>query len=499
MGEIKQVFTSDISKLENDLAKLQANYLKLKEEMGSTTRAGREGGQEVVSAARAGIQALAGQMASLLSVKGGVDALNSAYREYHENVKKAAEQQERLNKAQVAGQAKAGLLREGPAVEEALKQVRAGGATREQAQAALFGVGEAAPGLDMARRTAIAASVARLAPAGSTEDLQQLAQMAGRVAEVMPERSATQVASVTETLRSKLGASRAGELLSPGFMGGVKALVASGAAGPEEALALAAQAILKDMPAGVVQQLFAKVGEDYIPERLPHGVRPTQQQRLKREFGLATPQQRLGMMFERGDIRAAVAGERLGGRLSMLSADEVSAGLGDIQAALGRDVVAEELAGMRETATGRQVLEEQREALKADVSAERKAPAGLGWKGFDEAVAEKLKDASTAGGWYQRNIHVPGVKATAAIDEFLTSTGFGRWFFGREKQIQYTPEEVMGRMGMFSPQDIQKFRAEQAEITGQGAVVEAVDALGNKILTNQATNAAAAGAANQRE
>jgi exonuclease VII small subunit len=494
MGEIKQTFTSDISDLENKLAKLQSEQLKLKDKMRETAREGKRGHDEFNESLRGSIAPLTGLVTKYASLGAGVAALNQAYAEYHERVKASAEAQERLNQAQIAGQTKAGLLQQGPAVDAALNAIIRQGATREQAQAALFGVGEGGANLTLPRRKDIAESVARLAPMGSTEDLKSVAQIAGRVAEFLPDKSPTEITSLVETMRTRVGAARAEQLTSRQFMGGVRALAESGAATPEEALGLATTAMMKDVSPQLLERVFSKVAAPMsAPKRHP-GRAPTPKEIAEERFASASKAERLNLLLSDEDVQEAVAGERLAGRLGRLAPGDIAAETARLTAAEGRDVIGDELSALGQTKAGRRVLHAQGLASERDVRSAGRADEGLAWQDLDALVERKLADsgASTMG-YYMRKTDIGLSHGAAMFNEWATQGKFGQWLFGVDEQMKYTPEAVMkqsasvaGPRAMFSDEDIKSFSEQQKE-------------LNSTLKTNQATNAAVVAQGNHNE
>lgn len=368
MAEVRTVFTSDDAELQKTLEKMHKEMGKLQDknrQLAAESRSGSRSAQDGVEGLAASVGRLAhgggfveilknfeeiarkareaGQeggkgaekmdlnwknlkttMGGLLVGAGGLAGLaaglHAFYEQWQRDLDQTHEKVSKLNDATAKQIAASGRVASGPQVEQFLKSLT--GATREQGLEALTAVQGAAPEQTLSRQFAIADQVTRLAPMGF--DLKEMGALTGKLAELMPEKTATELANLATVLKQQTGAS-SGQLQSNEFLLGVQQLVKSGAVkSTEEGLALGAQAVSQNISPGVLTQIAAAVGQQ-VEKRED---KPTEASKARDEL-VAKISQRIGAS---GDL---TGGQQIEGWLKGLSGSTREQGLQALEAVQG--------------------------------------------------------------------------------------------------------------------------------------------------------------------
>lgn len=303
MSEVRTVFTSDDAEVHKTLVKMQQEMTKLQDknrQLASESRAGSRSAQDGIDSLAASVGRLVhssgftellknfedigqkakevsesgakggdrlslswknvgGAMSGLLVGAGGFAGLATAghalYESWQRDLDATIAKVAKLNDATAKQIPSGGKTAQGPEVEAFLKTLK--GATREQGLEALTAVQGAAPEQSLARQMAMTEQVTRLAPMGF--DLKEMGALTGKLAELMPDKTATELANLATTLKQQTGASSM-QLQSNEFMLGVQQLVKTGAVKTtEEGLALGAQMVSQNISPGALTQISAAV------------------------------------------------------------------------------------------------------------------------------------------------------------------------------------------------------------------------------------------------
>lgn len=368
MAEVRTVFTSDDAELQKTLEKMHKEMGKLQDknrQLAAESRSGSRSAQEGVDGLAASIgraahasgfidllknfeeaakkardlgesgakggeklvmswKAVGGAMSGLLVGAGGFAGLATAahalYEGWQRDLDATLAKVVKLSDASAKQIGVSGKVASGPQVEQFLKSLT--GATREQGLEALTAVQGAAPEQTLSRQFAIADQVTRLAPMGF--DLKEMGALTGKLAELMPEKTATELANLATVLKQQTGAS-SGQLQSNEFLLGVQQLVKSGAVkSTEEGLALGAQAVSQNISPGVLTQIAAAVGQQ-VEKRED---KPTEASKARDEL-VTKISQRIGAS---GDL---TGGQQIEGWLKGLSGSTREQGLQALEAVQG--------------------------------------------------------------------------------------------------------------------------------------------------------------------
>jgi hypothetical protein len=408
------------------------------------------------------------------------------YHDWEERINKVAEANAKLAKGQNAMLANAGNLASGPQFEAWQKQMVTSGFTREQAQKAFTGAGAGAPTLGFAGQAAIAAEAMRAAPTG--KDIGAHAELAGRLSMAMPKASPRQLSNIVQYLQTTLGARKSGELLSEGFLGGVRALGDTGAATPEQAIGMGAAASLAEMPTGIVERLAAKVNAP-MEHKGRRGARLTEDEVIHNRFADASGPERLKMLLTDPEVQRSVLGERLAGRFPRLTDAAIQAQAAGVLGAEGGDLVGAQLTGLESTSAGRQAIWEQGEASKTDQLAMDKLERARSYTNAKDFVQRTIDQRASKEKW-------SGVRRWIAQKDFELST-FGEWV----GNSQVTGQDIIKNAGIsLNEGNVNEFSAGQEYIDkGSGTLLDEIKGLRGDINTNQSTNAAAAARTNGKE
>jgi len=304
LPDVKQTFTADISDLERKMATLQANYLKLKETLAQVRSESKKGADEFTKWGNAQLGTIKSMALGYASVGAAVGLVTSAMGQWREKMDAAADKSKNMVTTLVEGLEKAGaLMKLGAAGDWVEKIVKTKTATEPQAIAAFLGAGAGAPGTGTATQQAIAQQALRSARSLGPEAIGSRAELIGRITSLL-EKTPEQAGGLAAVMTSVEG-DDAKEMLSRGFLGGVRALAKSGAATPEEAIAIGMTAIQEKMSPRIIESLAAKVASGGKAPHIARGHRPTEEQRAEIEFARMTPAERLQTLLANPDRMGA--------------------------------------------------------------------------------------------------------------------------------------------------------------------------------------------------
>ena len=321
MAKFKQTFTGNANKLlgeyqklEQQNAKLLTQQQKLTEQSRRAEGAARKFGDTSGSAATRAVSGMQNVALQAVSAQGAVKLVTGAYKEWIREIKKLGDEHTRTSKSVVRDLAETGDLLRGEEVTQALRATPF--ATFEQGRAAFAGVSGGAPAESLERRLKLARAVST--QAATEVDLSKLGELVGELSQIFPKKSAGDVVDIGVNLRSQAGR-EIEKVGGPSLIRAVKALAASGAATPTEALGLGLTALKDanlrpDVLVTAASQIAAQ--RDLIAPR--SGRELTDAELAKNRFTLASPRERLGLLQDDAVVRQSVLGVDQGSRFALI-------------------------------------------------------------------------------------------------------------------------------------------------------------------------------------
>jgi uncharacterized protein YdhG (YjbR/CyaY superfamily) len=496
-GIVNQTFTANITDLENKMAQAERVQMRLVETIKKIKEESKEGHSQILHGLQEQGNELIGMVTKYASVGVAIEAVVGAYEHWEERLKKIAEANDKVEESLVRSLAKAGIMARGKEVEHWEEKNIAKGFTRPESQAALFGAAAGAPGLGFEKQMAIADQTVQAAPLMPPEELQKFSETVGRMQVFMPDKKSDEVKNIVMKLRTRLGATKADELTSRQFVSGARGLVESGAATPEEALALGEIALKSELSPQFLEQIASKVIA--APEPTAKRGHRTAAEEAKVKFHDAGKKERLQMLLENPEMQEAIMGSRLQGRAARIRMSDIQEETKTLEAAGKVDMTSEQVAGLSDFEAGRETLRARGHEVQAEKIRLKK---DLQAKQFDEMekfAAEKFAERDMDP--VEREIaekNISLAKFEASINKTLTNNRFGSWLFG--EKYEYTPQEILRQSKEFSEPEIQEFNSrlpamESSKETTPAAENKSEDhsvlkSIHTDILTNQATNAA---------
>jgi hypothetical protein len=363
-GIVNQTFTANITDLENKMAQAERTITRLTEAQRKTKQeslAGHDAFKHILSEQNS---ELIGLVSRYASVGFAIESVIKAYEKYEERLKKIEEANEKIDQSLARSLAKSNLLANAPAIEEWAKKNIGRGYTREQSQAAIMGAAAGAPAAGFEKQMGIAEATLPAAPLMATGDLQNLAETVGRVSNFLPGKSSQEITNLVESLETRLGSEKGKAISDRAAIGGMRALVESGAASAEQAMALQSIALQSELPSSFVEQIAGKIlAPADAPKKRGH---LTESDVSKRKFEEAAPAERLKMILEDPQIQEAELGRRLMGRVKRIPMADVDVEAGELLKAMKTDVLGEKLGQLQMFEGGKRGLAEQGHAVEAE-------------------------------------------------------------------------------------------------------------------------------------
>jgi hypothetical protein len=310
---------------------------------------------------QAGDSWLKGQAGDLHSMAAGwvsvgalVGIATTAYQNLRRETEALGQAHQKLAKDITKALNQAGLLAQGAKVEAALSSIR--GATKEQATQAFSGITAGAPGLGLDRQLQLAREIAPQAPTGA--DLHRLGNTAAKFANIMPGKSANDVADLTVAMRQRLGEDfeRVG---GDEFEASMGKLIAAGMS-PEQAAAIGLAGVEANLPAKAIN----KVSESLYGSDTHVGPRKTKEDRLKGDFYKLNAQERFAKLASDKGTAEAVLGA--GGAINMSLIGDTKAQQAYLQQAQTGDLASQQLKQLGGFQSGRETLREQETSVMSD-------------------------------------------------------------------------------------------------------------------------------------
>ncbi|MBK8916458.1 MAG: hypothetical protein IPM64_17975 [Phycisphaerales bacterium] len=248
-SQVKLKFFADAEAAEKAIVQLEKKYTDLENKVKQVGRRTKEsfdeGGLTLGKLAAAFGPAVAG----LLSIETAVQAVSHAYRIWKDDIQQAADEHQKFVRQLMTSLALTGDLASGKQVKAALQNVP--GVLEGQAAAAFGGVRGAAPTMPLGRVLEITQAISALGPVlapldaqgklTDTTKLSALGDVAGTLAQIMPQTSAGDIGDLSLAVQGAAG-DRVGQLRSAGFEKALRSMTEAGIS-PERALATAVNAL----------------------------------------------------------------------------------------------------------------------------------------------------------------------------------------------------------------------------------------------------------------
>lgn len=388
MAEARLDFNGDAKGAQAAFDKLTKALADTREQVRKLNEMSRKGAKESTDATNDFANAtssLATKLASAGTVVAGATMLYLAFRS---ELDKSAAAAAKLNGEMVKASTITGR---GGADLESFVQRMKGSLTPTQATDAFRAVAGASPSMGLARKSDLAAEVGRLGVAG--HPIAEVGGLAGDIAEMMPGKSAGDIADIVAALRQSAG-DKASMLGSDASMRAVRSLMTSGMGG-EEALATMATGLTSDQKMTTLQLLAQAV------TAAPGSFGGRGKSKFENQFEKMTPQERRESLLGNPALARDILGNQALG-LGQISKSEVLAGVGELQRAQSSDFAAQQFDALRSSPAGLATLSEH-----GALVAEGQRDLGMGRQAEQVEQARRFISARAANrGFYARGVAV---------------------------------------------------------------------------------------------
>lgn len=337
MAKNQLKITSDVSELQNGLAKAQAEILKLRDKMKDVTAASKEGstasaaGFDVMGRAAGDVtDKIKSLVLQYTSIGAAIGVVSSAYAEWQKRMEEVYTKAKERNAALRADLFATGRIADGVAIRAAIRETVASGkikTTDDQLQAAFSGVISDSPTMDTWRAMDIAKETSRASSVYTNkEDLTTLGRRAGRIGDALPGKSANDVLDIAHAIQARIGPDDAAKLDSREYLAATDALVSSSALSPEQAMGFGAALIKKDLPVSLAERMATQITGTMAKKKGVHGrAMSGEDAAWNRIAKLASPADRLQALLSDDEAAKAVLGDRVSGRLGRITMGDINA------------------------------------------------------------------------------------------------------------------------------------------------------------------------------
>lgn len=324
----------------------------------------------------------------LAGVGTAVTGVTLLYSEFRAELDKSAAAAAKLNAELVKTSTITGT---GGAEIESFVQRMKGSLTPAQATDAFRAVAGASPSMALGRKESLAAEVGRLGIAG--HPIAETGGLAGDIAELMPTKSAGDIADIVAQLRQSAG-DKASMLGSDASMRAVRSLMTSGMGG-EEALSAMATGLTSDQKSTTLQALAQAV------TAAPGSFGGRGKSKFENQFERMTPQERREALLGNPTLARDILGNQALG-LGQISRAEITAGADSLRGAQITNFAAQQFDALRSSPAGLATLSEQ-----SALTAEGQRDLGMGRQAEQVEQARRFISARAANrGLYARSLAV---------------------------------------------------------------------------------------------
>lgn len=224
---------------ERAIVRLERRYDSLENKVKQVSRTSRTGVSAGTALIRGQVTQLATLASSYLSVQAAVGLVRQGYQQWLQDIENVSEALAGANRELSDQLLLSGDLAQGQQLQEFFRGVQ--GATQSQAQGIFNAISEAAPDISQQQRKQITEAIAPLEGVLSEQNTELAGAVAANLAQVLPDRSAGDLADLSVSLLASLGG-RAPQAATPGFERALRTLEAKGV-NTEESLAFLTEGI----------------------------------------------------------------------------------------------------------------------------------------------------------------------------------------------------------------------------------------------------------------
>lgn len=437
--EIKWVVTADdkdiIAAFKRMQKELEATKQKMREQANESGKAQKQSESWLKSQG----SDLQGMVAGWVSVTQAISVVTSAYQKLRQETQALGEAHRKLSGDTVRAISRSGDLANAQQIESAIGSVK--GATREQAQLAFEGISQAAPGMNLDRRLAIMREVAPLAASGA--DVGQMGNIAAKIGNILPGKSANDIVDITAAMRQRLGEDFA-RVGGDEFELAMARLVQTGM-NPEQAAAIGLAGVEQNMPSKSINAIMTALSD----QQEFTGQAKTKEERLKRKFFKSTdPNERFRMLASDPATAQAVLGAK--GAVDMSLIGDTSAQQKFLNEAQTADFAASQLRQLGSFPAGREAVRQQETAVLKDQLTRGRAA--------EEAQLQRAAD-------FARSVNAnTGAIGRARVEGEIMSAEHG--FSVRSgKTSAESMLKVLENMGYMTEQQVKSFERQERQNT----------------------------------